>query len=196
MRHFIREFLRAPCATGAIAASSSGLASVMAGSSKLPGAKVVVELGSGTGVFTEQIVRKLSNGTVFFVLEINPRFVEKTRKRCPDVLIYNDCATNIGNYLKKHGFEKCDCIISGLPFGMFGDDHQRGLLGAISGALSPDGEFLTFSYVGAKLLPAARRFKRNLRNTFGSVSQLPVVWRNIPPAIVYRCVSPGSQTAC
>jgi len=163
----------------------------MAEASRLSNANVVVELGSGTGVFTERILQKLSNGTVFFVLEINPRFVEKTRKRCPNVLIYNDCASNIKSYLKKHGFEKCDCIISGLPFGMFGDDQQRGLLGAISEALSPDGEFLTFSYVGAKLLPAARRFKRNLKKAFSNVSQLPVVWRNIPPAIVYRCLSPA-----
>ncbi len=37
-------------------------------------------------------------------------------------------------------------------------------------------------------MPAGKKFKKNLGKYFSTVETSGVVWRNIPPAIMYRCV--------
>jgi phospholipid N-methyltransferase len=54
--------------------------------------------------------------------------------------------------------------------------------------LAPGGQFATFAYWQGMLLPAAWRFSRRLHRTFSSVQRSRTVWRNLPPAFVYRCV--------
>jgi phospholipid N-methyltransferase len=36
--------------------------------------------------------------------------------------------------------------------------------------------------------PLARRFRRRLREQFSDVASTRTIWRNIPPAYVYRAV--------
>jgi phospholipid N-methyltransferase len=53
--------------------------------------------------------------------------------------------------------------------------------------LSPKGVFTTFAYAHAYWLPTAVRFRKRLKAHFGSVKTSRLVWRNVPPAYVYRC---------
>ena len=53
--------------------------------------------------------------------------------------------------------------------------------------LRPGGQFATFAYVPGQALPAAHRLRRKLREVFSEVTTSRVVWRNTPPAFVYRC---------
>ena len=46
---------------------------------------------------------------------------------------------------------------------------------------------MTFAYVHGAGLPWGRSFRRLLERSFSEVRTSPVVWRNLPPAIVYRC---------
>jgi len=200
MPKFLEQFIRHPRKTGAIAASSRHLARAVVTTANLAAARAVVELGPGTGVFTEAILRQLSPGAVFFALELNPQFVAETRKRCPTATVYHDSALHIRKYLRQHGRETCDCVISSLPWGVFDKRLQVELLEAIVKALHRDGEFLTYTYLGGQLLPAARDFLKLLRAYFTAVRKTPVVWRNIPPAYFYHCrhraaVSPAKTDA-
>ena len=187
MRRFLEQFIKHPRKTGAVAASSQQLARTITGAANLSHARVVVELGPGTGVFTEKILQQLPHGAVFFALELNPGFVADTRKRCPTATVYHDSAVHIKKYLRRHGVEQCDCIISSLPWGVFDKKQQIELLDAIIDVLPRHGEFLTYTYVGGLLLPAARDFLKLLRSYFAIVRKTPVVWRNIPPALIYHC---------
>ena len=81
MPKFIKQFIRHPRKTGAIAASSKHLARAVVTTANLAAAQAVVELGPGTGVFTEAILQHLLPGAVFFALELNPRFATETRQR-------------------------------------------------------------------------------------------------------------------
>jgi phosphatidylethanolamine/phosphatidyl-N-methylethanolamine N-methyltransferase len=38
------------------------------------------------------------------------------------------------------------------------------------------------------LLPAGGRFFKLLKKNFSEVKKSPVVWKNVPPAFVYRCI--------
>jgi len=184
---FLKEFIFSPTQTGAVASSSKFLAKTMIESSELKDAKCIVELGSGTGVFTKEILGGVSEGVVFFGLEVNPVFVETTKDRCPEAVIYQASAKDLSVYLKKYDRSNCDRVISGLPWAAFERENQEELLGAIFKSLAPGGLFVTFTYVHSPHLPAGKQFKRRLMNLFLDVQTSPVVWRNIPPAFVYIC---------
>ncbi len=53
--------------------------------------------------------------------------------------------------------------------------------------LKEQGQFATFAYLQELLLPAGLRFRRMLRHYFREVSTSRTVWKNLPPAFVYRC---------
>jgi len=182
---FLKHFILRPTKTGAIAPSSEGLANLITTAADLSNASAIIEFGSGTGVFTEKILQKISIGARFFVLEINPDFVTATRKRCPGVIVYQDSASNAKKYLHEFGLKECDCIICGLPWASFSDDLQNELLDTIIDVLKPGGRFLTFAYLQGLLLPAGMRFREKLKTRFNKVNKTRTVWLNIPPAFIY-----------
>ena len=183
--NFLKHFFVSPNMTGAVAASSEGLSNLITDTAELAGTSAVIEFGSGTGVFTEKILEKISDDTRFFALEINPEFVEQTRQRCPGVQVYQDSAVNARHYLEEMGFQNCDRIVCGLPWASFKEDLQQALLDTTLDVLKPGGKFLTFAYLHGLLLPAGMRFRRKLYSTFPKVTLTHTIWMNIPPAFVY-----------
>lgn len=184
---FIKEFLSNPLKIGAIRTSSTGLTKLITDTADLKSKKCVVEFGPGTSVFTKEILHKITPECTFFCLEINEKFVEIIKKKCPNTTVYNDSAENINYYLSKHQQKNCDCIISGLPWAAFNDKLQRKLMSATHEALEEGGVFLTMAYIQGDLMPSGLRFKRLLEETFTTVEKTRVVWRNLPPAFVYHC---------
>ena len=77
---FFRQFLENPSKTGAVAPSSKELANLIADVANLDSVSTLIEFGPGTGVITEEIMQRISEDTTFFALEINPKFVELTKK--------------------------------------------------------------------------------------------------------------------
>ena len=51
---FVKEFVRSPKSTGALIASSRELAQNITAAAKLDSAKMIVEFGTGTGVFRSE----------------------------------------------------------------------------------------------------------------------------------------------
>ncbi len=182
---FLKEFLRHPAATWAIAESSRELAELITDTADLSHASVVVEFGSGTGVFTERILEKISRDTTAIALDINPAFVEATRRRCPSALVFHDSAINTAHYLHSAGVDQCDRIICGLPWACLGQTVQDQLLDTVMEVLTPGGKFLTFAYLHGLLLPSGRRFRECLSSRFGKITETRIVWNNLPPAFVY-----------
>ena len=187
MSNFLWEFFKKPLETGAIAPSSITLSRHITDSAHLPDKRCVVELGSGTGVFTKQLLREISPKCVFFCLEINPQFASDTRKNCPAATVYQASGKEIKRYLSKHQKDSCDCIISGLPWAAFPKRKQRELLEAVYGSLGKGGVFLTFAYIHGLLLPAGLKFRKMLKERFKNVQMTSIVWKNLPPAFVYCC---------
>ena len=182
---FLKQFVRYPALTCAIAESCEELAELITETAELPRASMVVEFGSGTSVFTEKILEKISGDGQAFALEINENFVKETRKRCPKAIVYYDSAVNVATYLKEAGVEKCDRIISGLPWACFPENIQDQILDTVADILEPGGKFLTFAYVHGLCLPAGRRFRKCLSSRFRRVLATRIIWQNLPPAFVY-----------
>jgi phospholipid N-methyltransferase len=161
------------------------MAELITDTADLPHASVVVEFGSGTGVFTEKILEKISGNTIAIALEVNPAFVEATRIRCPRAAVFHDSAVNTAHYLKSAGVQQCDRIICGLPWAGFNNSLQDQLLDTIIEVLAPGGKFLTFAYLHGLLLPSGRRFRKCLSSRFQEIEETPIIWKNLPPAFVY-----------
>lgn len=149
-------------------------------------AEIVVELGPGTGVFTRLIVRDLAPRARLICIEINPVLARKVAERFPRAVVVNDSAENLARHLGRPDAE-VDSAISGLPWVILSGEDQKRLLEPAVRALRPGGTFATFAYSHAAWLPAGRRFKAMLESNFSSVEISAHVWRNLPPAFVYRC---------
>ena len=70
--NFLREFIKEPGSVGAVAPSGSVLAARMLDGISLDQSSVVVELGPGTGVFTAEILTRISTRTRFLAVEKKP----------------------------------------------------------------------------------------------------------------------------
>ncbi len=182
---FLGQFVSRRMETGAVAASSSGLAELITDCASVSAAKVVLEFGSGTGVFTEKILEKMLDDGVFLALEVNPMFVEATKKRCPGARVVHDSAARARQHLDQLGVDYCDAIVSGLPWASFPDALQNEILDAALDVLKPGGTFVSFAYLQGLLLPPGQRFRRKLYGRFSQVERSRTVWSNIPPAFVY-----------
>jgi phosphatidylethanolamine/phosphatidyl-N-methylethanolamine N-methyltransferase len=185
------EFLRHPLLTGAVAPSSPALARLMTDGIGLDQARTVVELGPGTGVFTEAIRRRVAPGTRIVAIEINGHLAERLadRFRGEPVEVVHGSAADLTALV--HG--PVDAVVSGLPWTVIAERVRLRILDAAAAALAPSGVFTTFAYAHAARTPPGRRFAGELRQRFGVTGTSRLVWRNLPPAFVYRASVPLTE---
>lgn len=148
----------------------------------------VVEYGPGTGVFTEAIAGRLHPEANFFAIEMSGEMAQTTRDRCPGIHVFEASAIEVSRLCDERQMTSIEAIICGLPWAAFPDSLQSEIMEAMCERLPPGGRFATFAYLQGVWLPAGRRFAKRLESTFSSVERSPVVWKNLPPAFVYRCV--------
>jgi phospholipid N-methyltransferase len=184
----LREFLRHPARTGAVAASSRHLARAMVAGLDLGRARLVVELGPGTGAFTDAILARLSPGARLVAVELNgilaARLADRYHGR-PVEVVHGSAAE-----LPRMTGGPVDAIVSGLPWTVIPSAERARVLDAVTEVLAPDGRFSTFAYVHAAWSPPARRFAAELAGRFAVTDYSPTVWANLPPAFVHRAARP------
>jgi phospholipid N-methyltransferase len=187
MTRFLSAFLRHPIATGAIAPSSSHLAQEMVNWVDWHNVNVCVEFGPGTGAFTPSILASMKEGARFLAVELNEKFAATMASKFPQVETICRCVADIEQICDERSVGQIDCIICGLPWAAFSADLQHCLMNAVLSRLSEGGYFATFAYLQGTILPAGMRFADLLHESFGDVRHSRTVWRNLPPAFVYRC---------
>ncbi|GAB4280192.1 MAG: methyltransferase domain-containing protein [Candidatus Rifleibacteriota bacterium] len=186
--HFVGQFVKEPRTIGAIAPSSRQLADKMIEPINFDTARVIVEYGPGSGVFTRHVLKYIDRErTIFFGLELNEKMNRLASEKVPEVTIYQDSAAEIRKYLKQYGVTHADAIISGLPWASFSESLQDEILNETVSGLPEGGVFTTFAYLHGLVLPSGIRFRKKLKQHFSDVKTSPVVWRNLPPALVYWC---------
>lgn len=142
--------------------------------------KCVVEFGGGSGTFTKNILEKLNQDAVLLCFEIEPSLAKQISADIQDnrLKVICDSAENIDVYLKKYGFEKADCIISGLPLASLPKKTSQTILSQAYEYLHSGGQYIQFQYSLASL--------KHLKYLFPTVS-VTFVFLNLPPAFVYSC---------
>ncbi len=187
MRLF-KEFVRDPSGIGTVIPSSSQLAKAMTSGIGIEKASAVVEIGPGSGVFTAQILKLISPETKYFLVELNPRMHKHLTEKFPDVKIYNESAENLCGLMERENMSSADVVVSGLPWASFPSELQHKLLDVIYDSLSKGGIFTTYGYIQGRILPGGLSIKKLLKKHFDTVESSKTIWKNLPPAFVYKCV--------
>jgi phospholipid N-methyltransferase len=146
----------------------------------------VAEYGPGLGSVTAAILERI-DGQDFFAIELNESYAEALNAQFPELSVYRDSVANIEAIAAAHGAGVVDAVVSSLPWANFSDAVQEELLEATMRVLAPDGQFATFSYVHGLVLKSGMRFREKLERRFRTVKRSEVVWRSVPPALVYHC---------
>lgn len=190
---FFREFARDPVQLGAVAPSGPALARRMVDAAGVAPGHAVVELGAGTGPMTAELVARhpeLREGARFVALEPNPALAALLRERFPGVRVEERFAQDLRAILDGMGIARVDRVVSSLPWAIWPEALQNEVFSAILDVLAPDGRMVTFGYLHALPLPAAKRLRRALEARFEAVTTTPAAWANLPPALVYVCDRP------
>lgn len=177
---FLQQFFKSSKMIGAVAPSSPYLAAKMLNHLPLKTAKIIVEIGPGSGVFTRKILAEMGENSQLLVIELNDEFhkhLEETIKH-PNFHLFHDSADQIGVLLKQIGAKEANLIISSLPFANFPSDLRDKLLDCIHSNLANDGIFVQFQY--------SLQSKKHITKRFQSV-KINFTPFNIPPAFVYSC---------
>lgn len=180
-RAFLAEYVKNIREVGAVAPSSRYLAKKMCEPIDFIAAKVIVEYGPGTGVFTQELVAHIQPESKLLLIESNQAFYQKLIARfghLDSVIIEHAGAQDVKVLLRKHNLARPDAVVSGLPFAALPGDMSRAILTVTAALLGGGGLFITFQYTLLK--------KGLIADYFDDVSVLREL-RNIPPAYVLRC---------
>lgn len=182
---FFHQFIRNWKTVGAVAPSSPALAARMMESAEVQKARHILELGPGTGAFTEAIQNVRPKDSSYLGIEINATFAKKLEARFPQMsfAVAGAQEFDFPAYLKDR--EPIDVIVSGLPWTAFPHSLQEAILGNVLPHLAPGGRFATFAYYGFHQLPSGQRFRQLLHQKLPGVDSSRVVWANVPPAFIY-----------
>lgn len=178
---FLKQFLKDKKMVGSMRPSSRFLAEKMLKNIDFSKAKVLVELGPGTGVFTKEILARMAPDARLLVFELNDEFHKQLEQDFDDDRMYliHDSAEHILRYLHDEGHLHADYVISSLPLTVFPNKLKQAIVQNSYNALKNNGKYIQFQY--------SLNAKRLLESTFQSthISFTPL---NFPPAFVYTCI--------
>jgi phosphatidylethanolamine/phosphatidyl-N-methylethanolamine N-methyltransferase len=179
-KSFFQRFWKEKKMVGAISPSSTFLTNKMLENIDFKKTKVIVEIGPGTGVFTEKILSRMQADSVFLVFELNTDFFQELQTKIVDkrVVFINDSAEKLQAYLDQFNISKVDVIISSLPLSNFYQRLTLKLLRTFQSCLSDTGKYIQFQY--------SLKQRKELSHVFAKVKITFTLW-NIPPAFVYTC---------
>lgn len=177
---FLRSFLAHPRQVGAVLPTSRYAVRDMLDLADFTGARCVVELGAGTGVYTREILARLRPDARLWAFEVDPDLAKVLAERFRDsrLRVVTDSAAEVEASLEG---ARADIIVSGLPLTSLPAELRRTILVRACRALAAGGVMLVLQYS-----PVSRG---ELDRLFASVR-----WRfsplNVPPAFLLACRQP------
>lgn len=175
---FVKEYVKQPRTVGAVLPSSKVLARQMVEEIDFDEVRSIAEFGPGTGVFTEEILRRKRDGTVLMLIEENREFCDLLHDRYgerDDVVVIHGSAEDVRVHMKTCGIRQLDAVVSGLPFASLPNDVSHAILRVTNQVLAPGGVFVTFQY---------SMMKKALFQQYFAGMEWQRVWWNVPPAYV------------
>lgn len=191
---FAAQFARSPVTTASVWPSSGALARAMAEAARPEapecGARVVVELGPGSGTVTGALTARAGLRDRHLAVEINPVLAHRLADRFPRVEVVPADVAELPTLLALRGLPQVDVVVSGLGWSATRPGADDALVPVLSRVLADDGVLVQFAYRWTRWATPARTLRAELDAAFETVDVSPVVWRNLPPAVVYRAHRP------
>ena len=99
---FIKESLKSLQEVGTVLPSSKSVVDKMVQPIKFDNDIVIIELGSGTGVITKEIINRMSKNSKLICFETNISFYNDLKEKFKDnICLINDSAENMEIHLTK-----------------------------------------------------------------------------------------------
>ena len=175
---FLQGFLQRPREVGSIIPSSRFLERRIIRCADVQNAKVIVELGPGTGGTTRALLRAMDPAARLLAVEVNDRFVALLRAmRDPRLAVYHGSAADIGRALEHNGLGSPDLVLSGIPVSTMTREVGTEILRSVYDVLEPGGRFVAYQM--------RDRVEALGRQVFGR-ARVQTELLNVPPMRVYR----------
>lgn len=174
---FIKEFIKHPLQIGSVIPSSRFLERRIVEAADIATAKVVVELGPGTGGTTRAILRTMPQHARLLCIEINPHFhalvskIEDSR-----LIVHLGSASELRQIMSTYDLETPNAVVSGIPFSTLSKSVATQIIEAITSSLAWDGYFVAYQ-VSKRLATLCQPFLGSCHTT--------VEYFNIPPMRIY-----------
>lgn len=182
---FLGELIRSPQSVSAVAPSSKTLAALM--TAELQGcSRPVIELGPGTGVFTQALLDRGVPESRLGLVELNERFCRRLRASYPNAKVHQVKAEQLATV--DFGFDVPPmAVVSGLPPLSFSPRCRYKILSQAFQVLGQGAAFYQFTY--GLTCPVSDRIldRLNLKAT-----KIGTALANVPPASVYRITRKAS----
>lgn len=176
---FFRGFLQSPKDVGSVIPSSRYMERGIIDYAAPQQAKVVVELGPGTGGTTRALLDAMAPDARLLAIDLDPQFT-RIVARIGDrrLIVQNGSAADLRLLLAEHGLAAPDVVVSGIPFSTMPTPVGNTILAAVHAALRPGGAFIAYQF-----RPEVARLAEPL---FGPAVRSELVVRNIPPMRIWR----------
>jgi phospholipid N-methyltransferase len=182
---FLCSFLANPRRVGAVLPTSRRAVRDMLDLAELQQARLVVELGAGTGVYTAALLDRLGPDAEVIAFEINPGLAGRLQRKLSDprLRVVAGSAEDVQEVLAGR---RPQVVVSALPFTSLPAGTGRLILERTARVLAPGGVLLVLQY--SPLLAG------ELSRLFGSLTRR-VSLLNVPPAFLFACRDPRSTAA-
>lgn len=181
VRAFLRQWARHPGQIGAVVPSGRLLAGTMAKELGRLGNGTVIELGAGTGTVTRALLAAGVRRDRLLIVERNPQMAEFLRRRFPGARVIEGDAFRLKEVVPTEERGRVAAIVSGLPLLLIRESKRYALLKQAFELLGDGRPFVQFTY--GPLSPVPRPVLKRLSL---SATRVDLVWRNLPPATVWR----------
>jgi phospholipid N-methyltransferase len=185
---FLLGFVRHPREVGSVIPSSGWMEDRLVRTSRLAEARVVVELGPGTGGTTRAFLRAMRPDARLLAIELSDVFQARLRETLhdPRLIVQQGSAERIGEFLAEHRLPPADVVISGIPFSTMPVEVGERIATAVSASLAPGGRFVAYqvrAHVARRTTPVMGPPTRQWE------------FRNIPPMQVFTWTRPAAGLA-
>jgi phospholipid N-methyltransferase len=180
-KRFWKQFIKSRKEIGAVTPSSRYLTKVILDKIDFAKAKVIVELGPGTGVFTFEILKRMNRECKLILVELNNEMFDLLSRKINDsrVVLVHGSANDLEKILKNYHVGQPDVIISSLPLSVMPERIAENIIKISSAVLAQNGRYIQFMYSLA--------FKKKLSQYFSKLNQ-SFVFLNFPPAFIFECI--------
>ncbi len=184
---FIKSWLDNPLLTGAVSPSSPALAHMMALAIDPTASGPIIELGPGTGVITQALLKRGVEPSRLVLVEFDEKFCQLLARRFPGVRIVRGDAYDLGRTLGDILDEPIAAVVSSLPLLNKPEQARHALLAHAFELMAPDGVFVQFTYSFVSPIP------RKAPPVAFEAEASPRIWLNLPPARVWIYRRPGTN---
>lgn len=176
-KQFFLNFLKAPFRNASVVPSSQVACRAMVEGIPWDEVEYIVELGPGTGVFTEHIVRCAKNNAKLLAIELEESYINSLEQRFGlAVEIVHASAHQLDELVEGRDWPRIDLVISGLPFNL-PHEVRAPLFEALKRRIQSGMRYRCFTYCPPGMKRAYRDF---------SHPRPRLVWRNFPPMWIYE----------